>query len=272
MTRISDVPAKLAKPLAHAVIAPVGTIVELAKPNGLFNSLSEEIKKGGSVVIAEGITAQAGHALVMANGPLYNAKWNGLNIAADVAVTADATVPRVGSDRAPVVTKHQLGALEFPVVTLAQLSDGNHQVNSYPVGGKKLGAAVIVQLVSGRYSLAISTGINATSPWVNIDGTALATPSAETVRAAPFDKKPVVVTPKVVAIPFPVVAEADLAVAANVINSGDGTISGKKKGALIIGYGAAFAAPSLYMATGILPTDKWVKLIGDDVAGALTPA
>ena len=272
MTRISDVPAKLAKPFAQALIAPVGTLTELALPNGRFNSLLEETKKGGSVVIAEGITAGLGHALVMADGPLYNAKWNGLGIAEDVLVTTDTTPTRVGSDVKPVIPKHQLGSLDFPVVTQAQLADGNHVVNAYPVGGKKFGACVIVKLTSNRYALAISTGINATSPWVGVTGTVLVTPSAETVVASPFDKKPVVLTPKVVAIPFPVVAAADLALKDHPANSGDGTVSGKKTGALLVTYAAGVTTPILYMATGILPTDKWVQLVGDDTAGAITPA
>lgn len=274
MTRVSDTPPKYSKSFAHSIIAPIGAVADLQSANGLFNDLMESVKRFGSIVIAEGITAASGHALVMATGSAYNAKWGGLNITDDVSVTADSTAVRDGTDNKPVMKKRLLGSLDFPVVQEADINDGNHVINSHLVGGKRFGAGVVVKTAAGRFVLALAGGTNAQDKWYGIDGTQLYSPTAETVSTAPFDKKPVAKEPVVTAIPFSVTTEEELVVAAKPVNSGDGVSSGKRKGALIVTYAAAAnpLVPKLYMALGDAPTSKWALLLGDDATGAVTPA
>ena len=271
MVRITDVAPKYTKSFAHAVIAPLGTKAELATPDGLFNSLLEDTKRLGSVVIVTDGTAGAGHALVMATGTDYDSLWAGLGVTGDITVTADTGTTVAWSDKKPKLLKRKLGSLDFPIVKQSDLADGDKPVNNFIQSGKRFGACVIVALTAGGYAVAIAGGKAPEDKWYKIDGTVLLTPSAEVVVTAPFDKKPKVSNSTVTAIPFPVVLTATLSSATSAVNADDGISSGKRHGSMVVEQTAA-GLPILRVAAGIAPTDKWLQLLGDDTTGAITPA
>lgn len=258
--RISDGSPVFIAPFAHAVIAPLATSAQLADALGEFNYHGgEDVKRLGSVVLVT--DSGAGHALLMATAYENESVW--MDLAAVANITPTGAIADVGgpvSDRKPSFgsTNAVLGSLDFPIYQLAEVESADEYINSNTQGGKQLGAAIIIEVSAGVYKLFIAQGSAEVDTWIGLDATVV-TPTTLTVEVPPHDKKPLVRSPQVAAVPFPVVANADLADVDNVINAGDGVYNGKEEGSMVV-----ITDGLLYTALGSDADSGWAQLISDD--------
>lgn len=268
--RISDNKSKRIKPVAHSVPFPVGTKAQLAVPDGLFNDYQETTKRKGSVVLCSDNGAGAGYAFVMSVGSLFDSKWAGVGPATDVTVSAASNTVGTGTDRKPSIKKRLLGGIEFPVIPVATVANGDSGINSLMYGGKKLGAGIIVEAADGTFNLFFAMGSEATSVWRSYDGDSAKdiTPSAETAVTGSFDKKPKVIKSSVAAVPLTVTTETKLKLLSDAINGEDlNEASGKRVGSVVY----AADTHTVYCAEGSTPASKWVCPVANNATKALTP-
>lgn len=261
----TDKKLKIAKPFAHSVICPSDTEVNVKLASSNVNYTGYLLKRLGSVIIA---TASGSHKLVMALGDYTESKWQELHTASELTPSGDslANVGTQYTDRKPVIKEtSKLGSMDFSIVTKDDLESGDSGANNTLHSGKKFGAACVMK-DGDDYRLVLAAGSNADSAWYELDGTQhkVSAPTASN------PVKPKVINGTAAAVPFPVVASADIAKSANIINAGDGVFNGKRVGSMLVVN--ANSVPKLYTATGEKAVDPWVQLIGVDATAKITPA
>lgn len=251
--------AKVTKVLSLGMAAT--TADKLSNANSDENKAYLSGKKAGAIyLVGAGDTVK----MAVAVGESRTSGWVQQGDGTTTTPTGEVIAAGTLGDRKRKHKTLKASAFEAPVVTVADLRDGDHAINISSLSGKAVGSMVVAE--DGFIYIAEGSGPQA--KWTK-QATAQTqiTPTAPTVHRLtnigdkPISRKGVVVA----AMPVLVVTEGDLSGKDKDINLS--AQSGKAYGALAAVHAAG--KTQLVIATGSLPTSKWVRVAsGVDITPA----